>query len=299
MINKVGYACINEHFKPETFKSCRLKTIKEKGIKYLRTIILHNLELTYNILNWNIENNIFMYRATSDLMPLVTHRDILELDDWRWFYDDEILDRLRSINEFVMMNQIRLSMHPDQFTVLNSPREKVVKASISYLEYHEKLLSLMGGSDLIIHVGGVYGDKVESRKRFINQYRLLSDEIKYLIRIENDDKSYTIFDVLEISELTGVKVVFDYHHHRCLSGVKVTNDLIQHIENTWQGQTPKMHISSGKTDIKDRRHHDYISVDDSRILSDIYSVHSVDVMVEAKKKEFAALKLMADLSHSQ
>lgn len=297
MINKVGYACINEHFKPETFKSCRLKTIKEKGIKHLRTIILHNLNLTYKILNWNIENNIFMYRATSDLMPLVTHKEILELHDWRWFYDDEILERLTSINEFVMKNQIRLSMHPDQFTVLNSPREKVVKASIDYLEYHEKLLSFMGGSDVIIHVGGVYGEKAESIKRFVKQYHILSEEIKHLLRIENDDKSYTIFDVLEISELTGIKVVFDYHHHRCLNGVKVTNELIQHIENTWLGQIPKMHISSGKTALNDRRHHDYISVEDSRILSDIYSFHSVDVMVEAKKKELAALKLMSDLNH--
>ncbi len=295
MINRVGYACINEHLKPKTFRSCRLKTIKEKGIDYLKQIILHNVEFTNEILKWNLDHTILMYRVTSDLMPLVTHRDVLAMSDWRWYEDEEIAGKLKAIQILVQENRMRLSMHPDQFTVLNSNKPKVVAASIEYLEYHAKLMHAMGGHDLILHVGGVYGEKEEAKRRFVEQFHLLSAEIKMLLRLENDDKSYSISDVLEISEATGIPVVFDYHHYRCLTDGKITEDLIGKIERTWQHGMPKMHVSSGKTYEKDKSHHAYISWEDCRRVWEIYQRHDVDVMIEAKMKDRAALRFLEDL----
>lgn len=295
MINQVGYACINEHLKPKTFKSCRLKTIKEKGLVYLKGIILHNLDFTYEILNWNLNHEIFLYRVTSDLMPLVTHQDVLAMDEWRWYEDEEIAIKLETIKTLVQENKIRLSMHPDQFTVLNSNRSKVVEASLEYLEYHERLMHAVGGQDIIIHVGGVYGEKSAAMKRFVDQYNLLSPNIRKLLRLENDDKSYSILDVLEISEETGVPVVFDYHHHRCLTDGVVTTDLIKRIERTWKNSLPKMHISSGKSSVKDRSHSEYISSEDCRAVVAFYQDCQVDVMIEAKMKDRAALRFLAEV----
>lgn len=295
MINRVGYACINEHLKPKTFRSCRLKTIKEKGVDYLKQIILYNIEFTHEILKWNLAHSIFMYRATSDLMPLVTHRDVLAMDAWRWYEDEDITVKLEAIKGLVQKKHMRLSMHPDQFTVLNSNNPKVVEASIGNLEYHARLLHAMGGHDLILHVGGVYGEKEAAKQRFIEQYHLLSPEIKKLLRLENDDKSYSISEVLEISGATGIPVVFDYHHHRCLTDDAITDDLIGQIERTWRHAIPKMHVSTGKTHEKDKSHSAYVSWEDCCRVSEIYRNHKIDVMIEAKMKDRAVLRFLADL----
>ncbi len=296
MVGKVGYACINEHLRPLGFRSCRLRTIESRGIEYLKEVILHNIQLTKEILEWNSLNLIFMYRVSSDLMPLVTHEQLLNDHPWRWYEDQDVLAALYSIRKLVKNNDIRLSMHPDQYTVLNSNKPLVVEKSILYLDYHAKILECMGGKDMIVHVGGVYGDKDSGMKRFVQVYHELSPLIKRYLRLENDDKSYNIHEVLEISYETSIPIVFDLHHHRCLLDTEVTVDLLDKIEATWVLRTPKIHISSGKSHSKDRSHHDYISVEDCRWLSKLYAGRRVDVMVEAKKKDYAAMGLISYLN---
>lgn len=298
MIRHVGYACVNETLKPQRFRSCRLKSVLEKGTDFLQQIILHNLNLTYNILVWNLEHDITMYRASSDMMPLVTHPDILNKFDWRWYKDEDIQTKLKQINHLVESKHIRLSMHPDQYTVLNSLRPEVVRNSIEYLAYHARLLDGMGGQDMIIHVGGVYGNKAEAMKRFVMNYLGLSDSIKKYIRIENDDKSYSINEVLNISDETGVPVVFDYHHHRCLGLSGIDEAILRRIMSSWEDKVPKMHISSGRSSVVDRSHSDYIEPRDIEAVDVLYKNYTIDVMVEAKKKELAALK-MIDLLKQQ
>ncbi|QVK17584.1 UV DNA damage repair endonuclease UvsE [Mycoplasmatota bacterium] len=292
MINKVGYACINENLRPRTFKSCRLKSVYNYGIDYLRNVIINNLDLTYDILEWNVENGIYMYRVSSDLMPLVTHPDLLKDFTWRWYEDSEILEKLKKIKTIVEKQKLRISMHPDQYTVLNSKRSEVVKFSIDYLKYHSEILEKISGQDMILHVGGVGGNKIEAIERFINQYQLLDSKIKRYLRIENDDKSFTISDVIDIYHRTGIPIVLDLHHHRCLVDKPLTNNQIDTIKKSWSGLTPKIHISSGKTCNKDRRHHDYITHEDCEIIKKISGKMNVDVMVEAKKKDLAVLEVM-------
>lgn len=296
MINKIGYACINESLKPKTFRSCRLKTVQNKGIEFLKNLILYNIDFTYEILEWNIKNHIYMYRITSGIMPLITHRDILSMSSWRWYNDFEILEHLSKIKDLVCKHKLRISMHPDQFTVLNSNRKEVVQSSIEYLNYHCTLLNYINGQDIILHVGGVYGDKKNAIKRFINTYNSLSIELKQLLRLENDDKSYSIFEVLEISKETRIPIVFDYHHYRCLTQEDISVELIEKTEKTWKDKIPKMHISSGKTHLKDRKHHEYISLEDCKLIRETYANREIDIMIEAKMKEKAALKFIKDLS---
>lgn len=295
MIRYIGYACINETLKPKKFRTCRLKTVLSEGHSFLRELILHNLELTLEILEWNVANNIYMYRASSDLLPLVTHPEVLDSYDWRWYSDDEIMEALMKIKIYVDANNIRLSMHPDQYTVLNSLSVDVVENSITYLKYHQRLLDAMGGSDMILHVGGVYGNKKEAMARFVHQYQLLEDGIKRYLRLENDDKSYNINEVLSISDETGVAVVFDYHHHRCLSMPPLETSVYNHVMQSWGNLIPKMHISSGRNHEKDRSHHDFIDKCDIEAVKAIYETDVVDVMVEAKKKELATLRMMKEL----
>lgn len=290
MIRYLGYACINESLKPLSFRSCRLKTIQAKGVSYLKEIILHNLKLVHEILLWNISHDIYFYRISSDIMPLVPHPLILA-SPWQWKEDREIRECMSAIKQLVIQHGLRLSMHPDQYTVMNSKREDVVTRSKAYLVYHGELLDALGGSDIILHIGGVYGNKTAAKKRFIKNILQLDSGLLGYIRIENDDKSYTIDDLLEIADETGLSVVFDYHHHRCHHVKPLTSETIDRIIGTWQG-VPKLHISTGRSHALDRSHHDYVTMTDLEALEVLFWEYQIDIMVEAKKKDLAVLALM-------
>lgn len=289
---RLGYACINESLRPKKFRSIRLKTIQTKGIQSLKSIIIYNLEFLLDLLVWNHTHQIYFYRISSDIMPLITHPQVIALG-WRWQKDEDVLNALNKIKAFKDKHNMRLSMHPDQFTVLNSLRPDVVKSSIEYLIYHAEFLEAISGDDMILHVGGVYGDKSSAMKRFVDVAKGLPDKVKGYLRIENDDKSYNIYDVLSLSELTGIPVVFDFHHHRCLTNDDITDDLLEKIFSTWSGQ-PKVHISSGRKGPKDRSHSDYIDAID-KFWVYMLMKYDADIMIEAKAKEKALLKLREDL----
>lgn len=293
MINRIGYACINTSIE-ENFRDCRLNSIYTKGTSFLKNIILSNLKLTEDTLLWNITNNILLYRATSKLIPFSTHQNVLRDFSFRWYEDEDILIALNKINSIVTKNSIRLTMHPDQFTVLNSPSEDIVRNAIINLKYHKDILELMGGSDLVIHTGGVYGDKPSAVSRFINTYSSLEDDVKKYLRLENDDVSYTLEDVISISGKCGIPILLDIHHHNCKNtGTFNLNELLPDIIHSWSktGLIPKCHISSGIESFKDKRHDEFISPSDFYAFCDLVKDTVVDLMVEAKGKEQAVLQL--------
>lgn len=116
-----------------------------------------------------------------------------------------------------MKGGLRLSMHPGQYTVLNSPNPDVVERAVLDLEYHTEFLDLCGlkeDSKVILHIGGIYGNKVEAKQRFVENYNLLSPNIRKRLIIENDDKLYHVEDVLEIANIAQIPVVFDALHHK-------------------------------------------------------------------------------------
>ncbi|WFD09845.1 UV DNA damage repair endonuclease UvsE [Tepidibacter hydrothermalis] len=295
MIKNIGYACINTHLKPRTFNDCRLNSIYKYGINYLRDKIINNLYLVKDILLWNIKNDIYMYRVSSRLIPLVTHPDVINDFDWNWKEDDEILNIMKDISDIVKSYNIRLSMHPDQFTVLNSPNEKVVQNSIINIKYHYDILKRLSGNDMIIHTGGVYNDKKSASKRFIHVFNSLEDNLKSMIRLENDDKSFTVEDVLYISSKTHIPIVLDIHHHKCNNPNNIDiQNYISAIVNTWENTSliPKLHISSGRDNKFDRKHSNYIDIQDLNYLLKLMNKYNFDMMVEAKQKDKSVLEII-------
>ena len=288
----LGYVCINQSMKPDDFRNLRLNSIKTKGIEYLEEVVLHNVKHLNRIIDWNIENKIYFYRMPSFLIPFATHPLVVEEIGWHFSQMPEVLEIFSAIKSKVEKNNLRISAHPDQFTVLNSPKKDVVMRSIKFLEYHGELMTQVGGSDLVLHVGGVYGEKEKSKDRFIENFKKLSPIVQSKLRIENDDTSYNLLEVLTVAEKINVPVIFDYHHHRCLpsDGFEM-KDLIKRMKDTWGTQVPKCHISTGESEKTDKKHADYIALDDYLEMDLLMGHSAYDLMLEARKKEEALMNL--------
>ncbi|MDD4779176.1 MAG: UV DNA damage repair endonuclease UvsE [Tissierellia bacterium] len=287
----LGFACIckslneNGKFRTITVKSASKLSDKER-LNRLKSIAVDNLYNTLKILKWCVANNIHMYRCSSDLIPLATH----DLGNWAWWDDKDIINMCNQIKSFAEVNNIRLSMHPDQFVVINSDKFKVLESSIINLVYHNKLSEMIGNNTLVLHVGGVNGNKVTAIERFMTNFKLLPTNIKSKIVLENDDKSFSITDVLYICKTLNIPMVLDLHYCKCYNNNEDIYELRQDIINTWNGRKPKVHISSGKDFITDRSHAGYIAVEDYNCVLE-FCKNDFDIMVESKEKDLAILKL--------
>jgi UV DNA damage endonuclease len=190
---------------------------------------------------------------------------------------------------------MRVSMHPGQYTVLNSPKPEVVEKSVQDLVYHDRLIALLGGNDLIVHTGGAYGDKEQAKIRFAENYALLPASIKQRLRLENDDKTFTVRDVLDVNKLCGVPICFDIHHHNCNNDGNPVD--YAEILATWEGfGIPKIHISTGKEGFTDLRHHNIVTKEDFDELLLLLKGTDADIMFEAKMKEQAVLPFIEQLT---
>lgn len=286
---RLGYACMNTELKT-IFRTCRLATAEKEGMAKVKELTLQNMQTTLEVIRWNKAHNISFYRASSSIVPLATH----PVNDWIWWEDPDFLAIASEIRELVEAEQMRISVHPGQYSVLNSPKPEVVVRTIEDLEYHDRLITLLGGTDIILHTGGAYGDKENAKMRFAENYALLSNSIKRKLRLENDDKTFTVRDVLDISKVCGVPVCFDIHHHNCNNDGETVD--FDEILATWEGVgRPKIHISTGKEGFTDLRHHNIVTEEDFNQLLALLDGTEADIMFEAKLKEQAVMPFVKQL----
>lgn len=286
-----GFACISKSMKENgRFKTMSVKTYEgldaEERMRRLRSMAVDNLYNVSKIMLWCIENGIRLYRLSSDLIPLATY-----LPQWHWWEDTDIRAMCIRIKELVDEGRIRISMHPDQFCVLNSDKEEVVKGSVSILEHHNRLSNMVGNRILVLHVGSGTGGKKKAVERFIRNFNALDEDIRKKIVIENDDKIFNAEDVLSLCEHLGVPMVLDIHHHNCNFENDNLPQLIGRIKNTWKGQRPKVHLSSGRSCPTDRHHADFIDYEDYKRAAELVK-DDFDIMMECKEKDLAVLEIM-------
>jgi UV DNA damage endonuclease len=296
IVMNLGYACINMTLgkkKITTNRSMIKKTFLQRGINYAAELGLQNVKDLETIIHWNVENNIKLFRISSDMFPWASEYGIENLPNI-----DEISEVMKRTGEYAKRNGVRLGCHPGPFNVLCSPNEKVVQNTIIDLENHGKVLDLLGLSHtpynkINIHCNGTYGDKIASMQRFCDNYDRLSESVKSRLTVENDDKAsmYSVKDLMYIHERTGIPIVFDYHHHTFNTGGLTEQEALELAMSTWpDGITPVVHYSSskpkesGNPKDKPQAHADYIL---EKI--NTYS-HNVDVMLECKAKELALLE---------
>lgn len=276
------------------------KIADDKARMYkLRQVTRKNLDNTLRILKYNKALNIQVYRLTSKLVPLATHPTLLD-----WDYCGDFKEQLEEIGSFIKENQFRISAHPDHFTLINSANPKVLEDSLRDLDYHVRLFEAMGLLDyqykLVLHVGGLYQDREASLNRFSENYARLPERIGKRIMLENDDKSFTAQDVLRLCSQLKLPMVLDVHHHQCVNNGEYLEELLPKVFKTWEGHSlpPKLHFSSPKSP-KDFRSH----ADDIELMPFMGFLQAArgtqtdfDVMLEAKNKDSALLKLSGQLT---
>lgn len=281
---EIGYVGQNKKLSLTTGHTTRVK-----DFSYERWInsVNKNFNDLFDILEYNINNNIQCFRISSGFIPLVTH-PILEGINWKELTRDDFI----IIGDIAREYNLRLSFHPDHFVVINSTREDVVKSSINELQYHADMIDAMNlpNSKMQIHVGGVYGDKSKSIRRFIDVYSKLSDSIKKYLVIENDDVSYSVSDCLEIHNATGIPILFDNLHHECLNKGESMLDAANKCFQTWGNIKPLVDYSSQEAGSRKGRHANTLDSEHFIKYLKILRDHKLDIILEIKDKDSSALK---------
>ena len=290
----IGYACLTMGVLNTQFKTCRKENATDEN---LYKLIENNLNSLENIIDYNIKNNIKLFRISSDLIPFGSS----EINKLPWHIIFK--ERFKKIGEKIKKSNIRVSMHPGQYTVLNSPKPEVVEKAIKDLEYHTIVLDLLDTntkSKIILHIGGIYNEKNKSIKRFIENYRLLNNQIKERIVIENDEKFYNICDVLSISEKLDIPVVVDNLHNK-INPCNNKNDVyywIKEANKTWKNEdgTQKVHYSQQNPSLKTGAHSETIYIKDFMEYYNYLPYKDIDIMLEVKDKNLSAIKCINSIS---
>ncbi len=276
----------------------------------------------HEIFAYLAKNEINMYRMSSDLAPYSTHPDMPQF----WGQIAGCEKELAALGKVARDHGIRLSMHPSQYIILNSPDPVLVGKSIKDLSAAAETLDAMEmGPEavLIIHVGGTYGDPKSGCERWVETYLTLPEPVRRRLVLENDDIRYSAADVLSIHDETGVPLVFDNLHFWCNNPerLEVTPTFHKFLRTWAAGVRPKMHFSSPNTAMREVRrkdkatnklatfyqqpiwtgHADFIHPFEFAgfardAFGDAPDTPRFDVMIEAKSKDLALLRLRRDLA---
>ncbi|KAI8383046.1 UV-endonuclease UvdE-domain-containing protein [Blakeslea trispora] len=302
-IKIMGEGCMNTVLrtqKPPVFsaRTCRLDTVRKKGLDYVKELALANIADMKKMVQWNEDNKIRFMRISSEIFPFASHQQV--------GYDISFAEKeLKEVGDLANQYNHRLTMHPGQFNQLVSLNPNVVTNTVRELDYHARMLDLMGmNQDSIMimgnsHMGGVYGDKPSAiamkhethltflSKRFENEYAKLPEHIKRRLVLENDELGYSVSDLLPVCKRLKIPLVLD-----CINPGDVTDlvALLPEINQVWhdKGIKPKQHYSESrrgaKTAVEMRAHSD-------RVKYLPPTTDDVDLMIEAKDKEQAVFEL--------
>jgi UV DNA damage endonuclease len=284
---RIGYPCINRTIGCTANSTFRLKSYSQSRLKQT---IRNNLECLQKILQFNIEHGLLFFRISSDLVPFASHP--ANKFNWQKHFKQEF----EAIGEYIRKNKIRISMHPDQFTLINSVKEDIFERSKKELKYHADLLDLMkldASAKIQIHVGGVYGDKKKSMERFVKRYEIIDDAIRQRLVIENDDRLYDLSNCLQINRQTKIPVLLDVFHHKLNNKAQIGTEYFELAAKTWELKTdgvPMVDYSSPKPNGLPQQHSETI---DLRSFSEFLKQtepFDFDIMLEIKDKEKSAIQ---------
>lgn len=285
---RFGFACIPLALPQPVVRTCRLENASPAR---LRELIDANLAALDACLDYVAGLGLELFRVNSGVIPFASH-PVNAVPWWR-----ERAAALSALGAKARRRRLRLSMHPGQYTVLNSPSPAVTANAVAELEYHARFLDALdapAASKIVVHLGGVYGDRDAARLRLERNWRSLPAPVRRRLVLENDENLWSIHDALDVGERLGAPVVFDRFHHRVHgdpTGARVA-DIMRRAFKTWRKADgrPKVHFSSQAPGERPGTHGEGIDAGEFREFLAESEGMSFDVMIEARAKEGAALE---------
>ena len=332
MTKRIGFACkwidgpsqINGIKQTDTAKELNTGTTtvawlnrqsRDVAEQRLWDLMVGNIEATRKLVERvsTLDPSLRMVRISSDILPVYTHADYAYY--WRQFAVISYCEtNFKRVGDIARANNIRLSMHPGQFTVLASDNPGIVERSIAEFEYHADMARWMGYGKTFqdfkinVHISGRQGPEGIRRA-----YGKLTPEARNCITIENEEISHGLSDCLSISDI--VPIVLDIHHHWIREGeyIQPNDDRVKMVIDSWRGLRPTCHYSVSREDVL-VGHPDNIAPDHAQLLSEGYKkqklrAHSnfywnkpanewalgfrnnFDIMCESKAKNLASFAL--------
>ena len=284
----IGYACLNIGTPNTNIRSVMQRNATPEK---LTEVTAHNLEALEKMVDYNIANDIRLFRISSDLIPFGSS----PVNPLAWpEIHKEAFDR---IGAKIRKSGMRVSLHPGQYTVLNSPTEDVVARAVEDLIYHDRILTVLGTdttNKIILHVGGIYGDKKEALQRFEQNFRRLPEAVQNRLIIENDDRLYNIEEVLELAHRLQIPAVYDNLHHAINPPPTGKDDRywIAEAKKTWKQADgkQKIHYSQQATGKRPGAHTDTIQLETFLQFYAQLDDPMIDIMLEVKDKNLSAIK---------
>lgn len=294
---QLGLCCIHTELRAKTIfcsRTMRLNTLEEKGLDELKSRARKNCQdLITMIKHITVNDGIRVLRISSDIFP---HKSNSRALDYNLDFVDDLL---KQAGKLARHYKLRMTFHPGHYNVVGTPDPDKFKNTCDDLDWQAEVLDIMGcdqDSVMVVHGGGMYGNKPATIQRWITQFRQLPERVQRRLVLENCEKCFNIEDCLVVSNATGVPVVFDTHHYDCYNilhpdeHLKPAAEYIDDILATWAKRSikPKFHISEQRDGAKIGCHSDLIETIPDYLLN---ITTPFDIMVEAKLKEQAIFKL--------
>lgn len=285
---RIGYACLVIALEGAQLKTCTMKTATPER---LLSLAGENFAALERMIDYNIANQIPFYRISSDIVPFGSSL----ASELPW--NSTHAERLASVERKIKSSGMRVSMHPGQYTVLNSPDADVVRRAIEDLSYHARFLDLLhldASHKIILHVGGKYGDTPAALQRFASVYRDLPEAITRRLILENDGSIFSIDEVLELCNKIGAPAVYDNLHNAINPPAESKTDAewIALCRETWRAQDGKQktHYSQQHPTKTRGAHSDTIAIDPFLDYCHGLGDDAPDIMLEVKDKNRSAVK---------
>jgi UV DNA damage endonuclease len=262
-----------------------------------------------DILTYLGAHRLCMYRMHSRLAPAPPGED----EGAAMAEVDACALELEAVGALARRLGVRTSFHPHSAVVLNAVNEDQAERSRTHLAVLSAILDAMGLDDeavIVVHVGGVYEGIERARDRFLQRYEALPEASRRRLALEHDDRRFSFRDVWDIHRACGVRLVFDTLHHQVLNPERIPwTEALALALSTWpQGVTPKVHVSSPRTELRPTasgarvklptwtEHSDLVNpFEFIAFLRQTAGLRPFDVMLEAKARDLAVLKLREDL----
>ncbi len=288
---KIGYVGKNLTLECSASAGFRLASFSEARFC---TTLEDNLRCLLAILRFNQARGLMFFRLSSETVPFASH-PVCTID-WQTRFAAQFAE----IGVYARETGMRLSAHPGQYTLINSPKLEVFESARAELVYHAAMFDLMGldtSHKIQIHVGGVYGDKQASLVRFAERFRLLPHSVQRRLVVENDDRLFSLADCLWLHAEIGVPVVFDNLHHELLNNGEPLRDALAAAGRTWRAHDglPMVDYSSQEAGGRAGKHAPTLDPALFAAFLDEMRGLDFDIMLELKDKEASALQGLAVL----